>query len=166
VDAWRPVLQLLRSVNPSLKVLLTVSPIRHKRDGLHGNNLSKAELLLACDALVQEEGVAYFPSYELLVDELRDYRFYAADMVHPSEQAADYIYERFTATYVSREEQQISERCRRVALALGHRPFHADSGAYRGFLEGQLAEIEALREICPTLDFAEELALCQARLRG
>lgn len=166
VDAWRPVLQLLRSVNPTLKVVFTVSPIRHKRDGLHGNNLSKAELLLACDALCEEEGVGYFPSYELLVDELRDYRFYAPDMVHPTEQAADYIYERFTTTYVSREEQRISERCRRVALALGHRPFHAESKEYRDFLESQLSEIEALHKMCPTVDFAEELALCQARLRG
>lgn len=166
VDAWRPVLQLLRSVNPALKVLLTVSPIRHKRDGLHGNNLSKAELLLACDALCEEEGVSYFPSYELLMDELRDYRFYAPDMVHPSEQAADYIYERFTDTYVSREEQRISERCRRVAQALAHRPFHADSQEYKEFLRKQLEEIGALRKLCPSVDFAEELALCQARLKG
>lgn len=159
VDAWRPVLQLLRSVNPELKVLFTVSPIRHKRDGLHGNNLSKAELLLACDALCQEEGVDYFPSYELLVDELRDYRFYAPDMVHPSEQAADYIYERFTDTYVSREEQRISERCRRIALALAHRPFHADSQQYRDFLKKQWNEIKTLHELCPHMDFSAELAL-------
>lgn len=165
-DAWRTALRVLRGANPGLKVVLTVSPVRHKRDGLHGNQLSKAELLLACDALCQsEEGVSYFPSYEILTDELRDYRFYAPDMVHPSEQAADYIYERFCDAYVSPEEQRLSQRCRRLAAALAHRPFRADSDEYRQFVQRQADEISALRREHPALDLSEELALCLTRMR-
>ena len=103
VDQWQMLLQLLASVNPSLRVIFTVSPIRHKRDGLHANQVSKGILLQAVDDLVQQAdsgvSVSYFPAYELMMDELRDYRFYAADMVHPSEVAVDYIWERFQDTF-------------------------------------------------------------------
>ena len=94
-DQWRMLLQLLGSVNPKLKVLFTVSPIRHKRDGYHANQISKGILLQAVD----EMGVAYFPAYEIMMDELRDYRFYADDMIHPSEKAVAYIWQRFQDTY-------------------------------------------------------------------
>jgi hypothetical protein len=95
VDQWRMLLQLLESVNPKLKVLFTVSPIRHKRDGYHVNQISKGILLQAVD----EMGVEYFPAYEIMMDELRDYRFYADDMIHPSAQAVEYIWQRFQDTY-------------------------------------------------------------------
>lgn len=91
-----------RSVNAALPVVLTVSPVRHVADGLHGNNLSKATLLLACDRVCRDfKDVIYFPSYEMLNDDLRDYRFYDADMKHPSPVAVDYIYERFSGTFMS-----------------------------------------------------------------
>ena len=96
VDQWQMLLQLLESVNPKLKVIFTVSPIRHKRDGYHVNQLSKGVLLQAVD----EMGVEYFPSYEIMMDELRDYRFYADDMIHPSEKAVEYIWRRFQDTYM------------------------------------------------------------------
>ena len=95
VDQWQMLLQLLESVNPKLKVLFTVSPIRHKRDGYHVNQISKGILLQAVD----EMGVEYFPAYEIMMDELRDYRFYADDMIHPSVQAVEYIWQRFQDTY-------------------------------------------------------------------
>ena len=96
-DDWCDLVGRLRAANPRLRVLLTVSPIRHLRDGLHANQLSKATLLLAADRLVEAmpDVVGYFPAYELLNDELRDYRFYAADMVHPSDVAVDYVWQRF-----------------------------------------------------------------------
>ncbi|MCH5312768.1 MAG: GSCFA domain-containing protein, partial [Prevotella sp.] len=89
------------SVNPHLKVIFTVSPIRHKRDGFHANQVSKGVLLQAVDALVQTSSIqaCYFPAYEIMMDELRDYRFYAADMIHPSEVAVEYIWQRFQDTY-------------------------------------------------------------------
>lgn len=107
-DQWMPLLQLLHSVNPKLRIVLTVSPIRHKRDGLHVNQLSKSVLLLAADDIVrQSDGIdavtpltEYFPSYEIMMDELRDYRFYAEDMIHPSPLAVEYIWERFQDTYM------------------------------------------------------------------
>lgn len=103
-------------------VLLTVSPIRHTADGLHGNNLSKATLLLACDSAVASSScVEYFPAYEALVDDLRDYRFYAADMKHPSEVAADYIYELFSDTFFDSGTKARALQCRREFMASRHR---------------------------------------------
>ena len=100
-DQWQMLLQLLESVNPHLKVIFTVSPIRHKRDGFHANQVSKGVLLQAVDAIVQTSSIqaCYFPAYEIMMDELRDYRFYAADMIHPSEVAVEYIWQRFQDTY-------------------------------------------------------------------
>ena len=99
-DQWQMLLQLLESVNPRLKVIFTVSPIRHKRDGYHTNQVSKGILLQSADALVQASSAcSYFPAYEIMMDELRDYRFYATDMIHPSEVAVEYIWQRFQNTY-------------------------------------------------------------------
>ena len=125
-DAWKPLFQLLQSVNPHLHVIFTVSPIRHKRDGLHENQLSKAELLLAIDEILQTspmQGLSYyFPSYEILLDELRDYRFFADDLVHPSKLAEDIIWERFVAAAVvpgDRAQMELNEKAARLSA---HRP--------------------------------------------
>ena len=103
VDQWQMLLQLLESVNPKLKVIFTVSPIRHKRDGYHVNQVSKGILLQGVDEIVNGKSsnsqCFYFPSYEIMMDELRDYRFYADDMIHPSEKAVEYIWQRFQDTY-------------------------------------------------------------------
>ena len=103
VDQWEMLLQLLESVNPKLKVIFTVSPIRHKRDGYHVNQVSKGILLQGVDEIVNGKSsnsqCFYFPSYEIMMDELRDYRFYADDMLHPSEKAVEYIWQRFQDTY-------------------------------------------------------------------
>ncbi len=116
-DQWLMLLQLLHSVNPKLKIIFTVSPIRHKRDGMHINQISKGILLQAVDELVSnaahtrlldEDSMlqsAYFPSYEIMLDELRDYRFYADDMIHPSHIAVEYIWQRFQDTYMSASTQ-------------------------------------------------------------
>ncbi len=102
-DQWQMLLQLLESVNPKLKVIFTVSPIRHKRDGFHVNQISKGILLQSLDEIVNCKSsngkCYYFPSYEIMMDELRDYRFYADDMIHPSEKAVEYIWQRFQDTY-------------------------------------------------------------------
>ena len=103
VDQWQMLLQLLESVNPKLKVIFTVSPIRHKRDGYHVNQISKGILLQGTEEIVNgrlsNDTCHYFPSYEIMMDELRDYRFYADDMIHPSTQAVEYIWQRFQDTY-------------------------------------------------------------------
>lgn len=100
-DQWQMLIQLLQSVNPKLRIIFTVSPIRHKRDGYHINNISKGILLQAIEGLTPTGLVSYFPSYEIMLDELRDYRFYAEDMIHPSPLAVQYIWERFQDTYFS-----------------------------------------------------------------
>lgn len=167
VDQWTPLLQLLRSVNPRLKVLFTVSPIRHRRDGLHENQLSKAELLLAVDGLTKHAHASflhYFPSYEILLDELRDYRFYADDLVHPSRMATDYVYERFCNTFVSPDEQAISRQCREIAAAVAHKPFNPESNAHRQFVERVLQKINQIKTAHPSLDFDAEIELCNIQL--
>ncbi|MBR6203173.1 MAG: GSCFA domain-containing protein [Bacteroidaceae bacterium] len=111
VDQWQMLLQLLESVNPNLKVIFTVSPIRHKRDGFHVNQISKGILLQAVDEIVNGQlpnsKCGYFPSYEIMMDELRDYRFYADDMIHPSEKAVEYIWQRFQDTYFDNKTKDV-----------------------------------------------------------
>ena len=167
-DSWKTLLQLLHSVNPKLRVIFTVSPIRHKRDGLHENQLSKAELLLAIDEILQTSPVQdrsyYFPSYEILLDELRDYRFYATDMVHPSPLAVDYIYEQFQNTLMSKEEQKLSALCREVQAALEHKPFHSEAEAYQQFIQQTIQKINYIKQRCPDINLDTELSQCNTRL--
>ena len=120
----------------TLKVIITVSPIRYAKYGFHGSQLSKATLLLAADKLVKENPgvVSYFPAYEIMNDELRDYRFYKEDMLHPSEQAVEYIWERFRATYFGKEAEQFLEDWRPIREALGHKPFHPESEEHQKFI--------------------------------
>ncbi|MBD5230878.1 MAG: GSCFA domain-containing protein [Bacteroidales bacterium] len=119
---WRDLLRELREFNPALKVIFTVSPIRHFKDGARENTLSKATLALAIDSLMDEEAVDYFPAYELLMDDLRDYRFYAPDMLHPSPVAVDYIWQHFRDRYFSATlRDDLTARARTLRRA-AHRP--------------------------------------------
>lgn len=154
--------------NPKLKVLFTVSPIRHVRDGLHANNLSKATLLLAVEQLQMlfPGHVFYFPAYELLLDELRDYRFYAEDMVHPSKLAVDYVWERFVHSCISADALQIMEESENIRKSLAHRPFHPESDEYKRFLGQIVLKIERLNGKYPYLDFKKEREICRIRLKA
>ena len=135
VTEWECVLVELRKVNPSLKILFTVSPIRHSKDGMHGNQISKSTLLLAVDELCRRwSDCYYFPSYEIMMDELRDYRFYADDMLHPSPVAVSYLWECFTECYFSKETDRIMKEWEDIRKALAHKPFNAQSETYRKFL--------------------------------
>ena len=137
----------LRSVNPDVRVVLTVSPIRYAKYGFHGSQLSKAVLLLAADKVVREHDVVeYFPAYEIVNDELRDYRFYREDMLHPSDQAVEYIWQRFGDTYFSDNTRRFLEEWRPVKAALGHRPFNADSEEHKEFLRKTMEKAAALKE--------------------
>lgn len=136
----------LRSVNPDVRVVLTVSPIRYAKYGFHGSQLSKAVLLLAADKVVREQDmVEYFPAYEIVNDELRDYRFYREDMLHPSDQAVEYIWQRFGDTYFSEHTRSFLEEWRPVKAALGHRPFNADSEEHKEFLRKTMEKADALK---------------------
>lgn len=119
---WNDLLPLLRTMNPELKVIFTVSPVRHLADGFEGNMRSKARLLLLCEELCQHPDTTYFPAYEILTDDLRDYRFYADDLAHPSAMAADYIFEKFTATYIPPATLPLMASALKAYLRSLHRP--------------------------------------------
>lgn len=119
----------LRQFNPDLRVIFTVSPIRHIADGLEVNSLSKATLRVAINDVLQSRhdgNLSYFPAYEIVMDDLRDYRFYATDMVHPSEVAIEYIWQTFQATYFDDRSAQAIARCERVSKRLAHRPMSSN----------------------------------------
>jgi lysophospholipase L1-like esterase len=144
VDYLAQAVGILRRRRPDVRVVLTVSPIRYRKYGYHGSQLSKATLLLAADRLCNEFGQTYFPAYELMMDELRDYRFYAEDMLHPSSQAVEYIFERFAETFFSEQTQRFLREWSPIKAALGHRPFHPDSDEYRQFLADAQTKEQAL----------------------
>lgn len=137
---------ILRNITPKTKIVLTVSPIRYAKYGFHGSMLSKATLLLAANKLMlQYSDIAYFPAYEIMNDELRDYRFYAPDMLHPSEQAIDYIFDRFRDTFFSKETAQFYEEWQPIKRALQHRPFNAESEEYQRFIRQVKAKEEEFK---------------------
>ena len=146
----------LREINPGLRILFTVSPIRHWKDGAHGNQLSKATLLLAIDRLREElQHVYYFPAYEIVLDELRDYRFYADDMLHMSGFTVDYIWERFLYSFISPEVLGLMNQIGRVNKGVAHRPFDPQSEEYHRLVKKMLAEIAMISRSYPMIDFSE-----------
>ena len=150
-----------------VRVIVTVSPIRYAKYGFHGSQLSKAVLLLAADKLVRERPgrVSYFSAYEIVNDELRDYRFYAADLVHPADVAVDYVWERFCDVCLTDEARRVMGECDAIRKALAHKPFRPDSEDYKNFLEQILLKIDRLNEKYPYLDFEKERTTCRIRLK-
>lgn len=166
VEEWKSLLVQMKEMNPELKVLFTVSPIRHAKDGFHGNQLSKATLLLAIDQLCRSNDFCfYFPSYEIQLDELRDYRFYADDMLHPSKLAVDYLWECFSASFFSADTQLLMKEFIEIQKALQHRPFRPESEAYRRFLNQIMLKIMRLKENFPYIDTQKELEICHTLLK-
>ena len=170
VDACADYLQqsihLLRQINPEMRIVLTVSPIRYRKYGYHGSQLSKATLLLAIDKVMRSQStpsspdnpsspdspcqsVAYFPAYELINDELRDYRFYQADMLHPSDQAVEYIWQRFSEVYLSDEAKAFLKEWAPLKAVLNHKPFDPDSEDYKALMDKTMLKVAALSEKYP-----------------
>jgi hypothetical protein len=149
-------IEVLRRMNPAVRVVLTVSPIRYAKYGYHGSQLSKATLLLATEevcgraATYGETNAAkygetyYFPSYEVVVDELRDYRFYNEDMLHPSQQAVEYLWERIGESLLTERTLQYLEEYRPIKQALNHRPFNAESEEYKAFRQQTIEKLQHL----------------------
>jgi len=152
--ALREAITLLRQANPKVNIIITVSPIRYAKYGYHGSQLSKAVLLLAADKVIKEEGerVYYFPAYEIVNDELRDYRFYKADMLHPNEQAVEYIWEQLVATCFSAEAKQFLEEWRPIKEALAHRPFHPEAATYQDFIKKTKEKAKMLELKYPNIE--------------
>ena len=134
LERWQHTLCQLHVICPQLHVVFTLSPYRYVKHGLHQNALSKARLLLLIDALQQAHPfVEYFPAYEIITDELRDYRFYAPDMLHPSEQAVDYVWERFRTHYFTPALSEFAHEQAQLLRDESHRPLHPESETYRLF---------------------------------
>ena len=145
VAQWTDFLQQLKVVNPGVKCILSLSPVRYLRDGAHGNQLSKAHLLLAADELVRQfDNVFYFPSYEIVLDELRDYRFYAEDMMHPSSQAVEYVISKFTACFMSSETRSRIQRLEPLIKFLAHRPIKINDGEWNLKIAEKQVELEGM----------------------
>ncbi|GGE94647.1 GSCFA domain-containing protein [Hymenobacter cavernae] len=154
----------LRLQNPKLRFILTVSPVRHLKDTLPLNAVSKSVLRVACHYLSELlADVAYFPAYELLLDDLRDYRFYAADMLHPSEVADNYIWERFTRTYFDADFGRFRKEWESVRQALSHRPLYPSAPEYRQFLENTLGRLQRLST---QADLRAEIREVEQRLKA
>ncbi len=158
-DVWLPILRRLFERNSHVKVLLTVSPIRHLKDGAYGNQLSKAALHLFCDALTYlfPDRCFYFPAYEIVMDELRDYRFYDTDMVHPSAQAVEYIWDRFAETFFDESTCCINKEWNAVRRSLNHRPLTSDTDTYRDFVMQNILKLENFQKKYPFFDVDKEL---------
>ena len=153
-------IEVLTARQPALKVVLTVSPVRHLRQGAVENQRAKAVLLLACEILADRlDNLVYFPAYELLMDDLRDYRFYGPDMVHPSDTAVSYIWEHFSRAFFAAETQDLIQKMEKINTAAAHRPFNPDTAQHRAFQAAQLTAIEKLEALFPGLDFEDEKAI-------
>lgn len=146
----------LKRFNPSLQILLTVSPVRHWKDGAHGNQLSKASLLLAIEKLTSEfDHVDYFPAYELILDELRDYRFFADDMLHPTPLAVKFVRNRFRETWFDSEANKILDRINKLQKAADHRPFSIQSESHQKFIANSIRKVDELAKELKELDLSE-----------
>ena len=155
-DLWIDLINSLLAINPDLIIILTISPIRHLKDGNFENQVSKSALFLLVDRLVSIFGsdkIVYFPSYELVMDELRDYRFYATDMVHLSETAISFVQEKFNEVFLDNESNEILLRIGKIVKALSHRPFQKDSLPFRDFIQRQTDEILKLEIQYPFINF-------------
>ncbi|KEO72609.1 GSCFA domain-containing protein [Anditalea andensis] len=153
----------LIDINPEINIIFTVSPVRHTKDGIPDNHLSKSLLRVLAALLVeQSENVHYFPSYELMMDDLRDYRFYKEDLIHPTEQAENYIYARFADTYISDKYKELDEKILKLRKSIEHKPFNSKSAAHQKFLNKLLINI---KEMPDYLNFDAELAKIKKQIR-
>ncbi len=148
IESFDALYQGLKKLNPKMKIILTVSPVRHVKDTLELNSVSKSILRVACHTLKEiHSDVEYFPAYEIMMDDLRDYRFYKQDMIHPSKEAEDYIWENFTSTFMDESAKQFFKKWDSIQSALEHKPFHPSSSSHQQFLKTMLQKLEELKSI-------------------
>ena len=146
-------ISLIKSMNSDAAVIFTISPVRHLKNGFIENTQSKSHLIAAIHTLVNEQDVSYFPSYEIMMDELRDYRFYAEDMIHPNKTAINYIWRKFIDTWFSEETKSIMKEIDEIQKGLLHRPFHEDSKLHQQFLLKLEQKKSSLQERLPFINF-------------
>ena len=151
------VLTAIEKLNPGLKIIFTVSPVKHIRDGVVENNRSKARLIDAVHSICElKENIFYFPSYELVNDVLRDYRFYKSDLVHPNEMAINFVFEKFCEVYLDDSSKKTIIELKKILSAVNHKPFLKNSEKHKKFVEAQLKNIQQLENRYPQMDFSRE----------
>lgn len=158
VNSWTTLIDDLLKRTSDLKIIFTISPVRHWKDGAIGNQQSKSILNVAVHELIKKHpgNAFYFPAYEAMMDDLRDYRFYADDMLHPSKVAIDYIWENFKSSLIDPQAIALMGEIERVISAVNHKPFNPNTKEYREFVVNTLARINKIKGINPTLDFTKE----------
>jgi len=144
---------LIKVINPKINITFTISPVRHIKDGFVENTRGKSHLISAIHQVVDGEGIQYFPSYELMMDELRDYRFYTSDMLHPSEQAIDYIWDKFVEVFAFAKAKVIMKKVNSVQQGLVHRAFNEDSQEHQKFLKQLHSKKATLEQDFPFMKF-------------
>jgi hypothetical protein len=153
----------LKVLNNDIKIIFTISPVRHLKETLEGNMLSKAILRVAIEQLKDNHpGIDYFPSYEIMMDDLRDYRFYNEDMIHPSKVAIDYIWEKFIEKYFDPGANQFLKDWEKILKALQHKPFHPDASSHQEFLKKTIEQLYNLQE---KVDITEELEILKRQVK-
>jgi len=159
--------ELLKELKPDIKIILTLSPVRHTKDGFVENQISKSILLLAIQEIVDEnDSVFYFPSYEIMLDDLRDYRFYAEDLVHPNKIAIDYIWEKFVETYCTEDCINLMKEIEKISKAEKHIVRNISSEKHQQFLKNQLNLIQRLENENPYLNLNEDKAYFQKNIKN
>lgn len=157
-DSLNKMIDSLKQMNPAIQIIFTISPVRHLRDGFIENNRSKAMLIQAVHELVEEKfEVHYFPAYELIIDDLRDYRYYDVDMVHPNYIATDYVWMKFQEACIDDYSLSFFEEINLVNAGMAHKPFQPDSQAHKQFREVNYKRVEKLKAALPHLDWKLEL---------
>jgi hypothetical protein len=156
-DIWKSLIQKLREFNSKLNIIFTVSPVRHWKDGAHGNQLSKSTLLLAIDRLISDDNkLTYFPSYEIMIDDLRDYRFYRDDLLHPSKAAVEYIWDFFTASYFDNDTLSLYREVKKVLEGTEHRFTGINRLESEAFKRNMLNRISHLKKLYPFINLEQE----------
>ena len=151
-------IEKLKNFNPALKIIFTISPVRHIRDGVVENNRSKAGLIEAVHFLREKYNhIYYFPAYELVIDVLRDYRFYDIDLVHPNYAATEFVFDKFEQSFIDEEAHAFIEEIRKINNSYKHKPFQPKTEAHKRFLQNALKNIKNLQEKLPLLDFSKEV---------
>ncbi len=157
-NALTETIKNLRAFNPYLQVIFTISPVRHIRDGVVENNRSKARLIEAVHQITEaNDHVHYFPAYELVIDILRDYRFFDIDLVHPNYSATEFVFNHFEKSYIDEQTITQMEEIRKIVNAFNHKPFHPDTDAHLSFLQNSYQKVMALQKQLPHLDFKKEI---------
>ncbi len=156
-NSLQQMIEKTQAFNPGLNIIFTISPVRHLRDGFVENNRSKATLIQAVHELVEKNSNCfYFPAYELVIDDLRDYRFFAEDMVHPNYAATNYVWEKFIATCIDEPSQQLMKEIAVIVAAKNHKPFNPTSEQHKKFLQSNLEKVKKLRIQFSYINFENE----------